>query len=156
MAEVTLPADLHDVVASQKAVMAFEMSRALTHERLRHPERLSERLRALLDEGLAISGEELMAHLARTAVARRCINTLFEHFDALIAPSAIGEAPAGIDATGDPLFCRAWTLLGLPCVHLPFTRGRHGLPIGLQLVGRWGQDHRLLATAQWVHDRLIR
>jgi Asp-tRNA(Asn)/Glu-tRNA(Gln) amidotransferase A subunit family amidase len=156
MAEVTLPADLHDLVASQKAVMAFEMSRALTHERLCHSERLSERLRALLDQGLAISGEEHAAHLARTAMARRRINVLFDRFDVLIAPSAIGEAPAGIAATGDPLFCRAWTLLGLPCVHLPFTHGSHGLPIGLQLIGRHGDDHRLLAFAQWVHEKLVR
>ena len=69
---------------------------------------------------------------------------------------ASGEAPAGIAATGDPLFCRDWTLLGLPCIHLPFSRGHLGLPMGLQLVGRRGQDHQLLACAQWVHERLTR
>jgi Asp-tRNA(Asn)/Glu-tRNA(Gln) amidotransferase A subunit family amidase len=156
VADVALPDDLPDLVALQKAVMTFEMSRALSHERLRHRQRLSERLLALLDDGLAISGAEHAADLAHTDTARRRVDGLFERFDVLLAPSATGAAPAGIGATGDPLFCRAWTLLGLPCVHLPFARGSHGLPIGLQLVGRWGQDHRLLATAQWVHERLLR
>jgi Asp-tRNA(Asn)/Glu-tRNA(Gln) amidotransferase A subunit family amidase len=140
----------------QKAVMAFEMSRALSHERLHHRDRLSPRLRALLEDGIAIPGAEHAAGLARTEAAKRRIDALFDQFDVLLAPSATGEAPVGLDATGDPLFCRSWTLLGLPCVHLPFARGSHGLPVGLQLVGRWGEDHRLLANAQWVHERLTR
>jgi Asp-tRNA(Asn)/Glu-tRNA(Gln) amidotransferase A subunit family amidase len=28
------------------------------------------------------------------------------------------------------------------------------LPIGLQLVGAYGDDHRLMAAAHWVHERL--
>ena len=156
LVDVALPGDLRDLVALQKAVMAFEMSRALSHERLQHRSRLSERLLTLIDEGAAIPGAEHAANLARTAAAQRRIDALFDRIDVLIAPSATGEAPLGIDATGDPLFCRGWTLLGLPCVHLPFTTGQHGLPIGLQVVGRFGEDHRLLAAAQWVHDRLLR
>jgi Asp-tRNA(Asn)/Glu-tRNA(Gln) amidotransferase A subunit family amidase len=156
LVDVALPADLPDLVALQKTVMTFEMSRALSHERLHHRGRLSPRLCALLDEGLTIPGAEHAANLARTEAAKRRIDALFDQFDVLLAPSATGEAPLGTDATGDPLFCRGWTLLGLPCVHLPFARGSHGLPIGLQLVGRWGEDHRLLAHAQWVHERLVR
>jgi Asp-tRNA(Asn)/Glu-tRNA(Gln) amidotransferase A subunit family amidase len=156
LAEVMLPDDLGGLVELQKAVMAFEMARALSHERVVHEGRLSARLAALLAEGLAITGAEHVANLSRTAAAQRRVDALFDRFDVLLAPSAAGEAPRGLDATGDPLFCRGWTLLGLPCVHLPFATGLHGLPVGLQLVGRWGQDHQLLATAQWVHERLSR
>jgi Asp-tRNA(Asn)/Glu-tRNA(Gln) amidotransferase A subunit family amidase len=154
LADIEWPADMPDLVALQKSVMAFEMARALSHERLQHRERLSERLRALLDEGIAIPGAQHAADLAATASAQRRIDTEFERFDVLLAPSTTGEAPAGIGATGDPLFCRGWTLLGLPCIHLPFARGRHGLPLGLQLVGRRGDDHRLLGAAQWALERL--
>ena len=156
LVDMELPDELAGLVALQKAVMAFEMSRALSHERLQHRSRLSERLRGLLDEGVAIPGAEHAANLARTAAAQRCIDPLFDVFDVLISPSATGEAPVGIDATGDPLFSRGWTLLGLPCVHLPFTTGQNGLPVGLQVVGRFGDDHRLLAAALWVHNRLVR
>lgn len=137
-----LPADFDTLVALQKATMAHEAARALAHERLQHRAHLSPALRSLLDDGLAIDG-------ATQADA------LFAQHDVLLAPSTTGTAPAGLQATGDPLFCRAWTLLGLPCVHLPFTRGANGLPLGLQLVGRHGEDHRLLAIADWAMARLL-
>jgi Asp-tRNA(Asn)/Glu-tRNA(Gln) amidotransferase A subunit family amidase len=156
LTEPAWPAELDGLVALQKALMAFEMARSLSHERVAHQDRLGERLRMVLAEGLTISGAEHAANLVRTAAAQRSVAALFGDADVLLAPSAIGEAPAGLDATGDPLFCRGWTLLGLPCLHLPFARGRLGLPVGLQLVGRWGEDHRLLAAAQWIHERLTR
>jgi Asp-tRNA(Asn)/Glu-tRNA(Gln) amidotransferase A subunit family amidase len=156
LSDVALPDDLPDLVALQKEIMAFEMCRALSVERLRYRDQLSPQLQALLDSGTEISGATHAANLVRTEMAKHRIDTLFDQFDVLLAPSAAGEAPVGTDATGDPLFCRGWTLLGLPCVHLPFTRGSKGLPVGLQLVGRWGEDHRLLSSAQWVYDRLTK
>jgi Asp-tRNA(Asn)/Glu-tRNA(Gln) amidotransferase A subunit family amidase len=104
---------------------------------------------------MGISGTTHAAHQRATADAQRAVDTLFARCDVLLAPSATGEAPLGVDATGDPVFCRGWTLLGLPCVHLPFFRGAHGLPMGLQLVGRFGADAALLAAAHWVHERLL-
>jgi Asp-tRNA(Asn)/Glu-tRNA(Gln) amidotransferase A subunit family amidase len=148
------PAELVDLVALQKAVMAHEMARALSAERVQHRSALSPRLRALIDDGMAISGERHAAQMAQVGASRRIADAWFDRYDVLLCPSTTGEAPVGTDATGDPLFCRGWTLLGLPCVHLPFGSGRNGLPVGLQLVGRQGEDHRLLASAQWCWDRL--
>ena len=156
VAEIELPAELDGWITLQKSVMTYEMARSLAHEHVRHRERLGARLLALLDEGMAIGGAQHAADLVRTAAARHAIDRLFDTHDVLLAPSATGEAPHGIDATGDPVFCRGWTLLGLPCVHLPVGRGRHGLPIGLQAVGRFAHDHRLLAHAHWIHERLTR
>jgi Asp-tRNA(Asn)/Glu-tRNA(Gln) amidotransferase A subunit family amidase len=154
--DAVMPHNFAELIQLQKDVMAFEMARALSHERLRHRERLSERLVALLDEGMAISGAEHATNLERTAEWRLRIDMLFERHDVLLTPSATGEAPLGLNATGDPLFCRSWSLLGMPSVHLPFTTGSQGLPVGLQLVGRFGEDHKLLAIAHWVHERLTR
>ena len=148
-----LPA-LSGLVAVQKAVQAFETARSLSHERLHHIDKLSAPLRALIADGLAISGEAHARNLQATAEARQQVQALFGPYDVILAPSSIGEAPVGLDGTGDPLFCRGWTLLGLPCVHLPFARGHNGLPVGLQLIGAFGDDHRLLAAAHWVHQRL--
>ncbi len=151
---MALPPELSGLVAVQKAVQAFETARSLSHERLHHPGQLSAPLRALIADGLAISGAAHAQNLLATALARRQVQALFGPCDVLLAPSSMGEAPAGLDSTGDPLFCRSWTLLGLPCVHLPFARGHSGLPVGLQLVGAYGDDQRLLAVAHWVHKRL--
>jgi Asp-tRNA(Asn)/Glu-tRNA(Gln) amidotransferase A subunit family amidase len=153
-ADADLPAGFADLVHVHKAVMAHEAARALAHERLQHRDRLSPALRSLLDDGLAIGGEAQAAHLATASLLRRQMDALFSHHDLLLAPSAIGTAPAGLHATGDPVFSRAWTLLGLPCVHLPFTTGANGLPLGLQLIARQGDDHRLLAMADWAMQRL--
>jgi Asp-tRNA(Asn)/Glu-tRNA(Gln) amidotransferase A subunit family amidase len=149
-----LPTDAQDLVPLQKAVMAVEVRRSLSHERARHAEQLSPQLRALFEEGGTISGAEHAANLARTLHARMAVDALFDQVDVVLAPSTTGVAPAGIGATGDPLFCRGWTLMGLPCVHLPFTQGKGGLPVGLQLVGRRGDDHHLLALAHWCVELL--
>jgi Asp-tRNA(Asn)/Glu-tRNA(Gln) amidotransferase A subunit family amidase len=113
-------------------------------------------LLTLLEDGMRISGEVHAQNLKVVAHQRQIADDLFRDHDVLLAPSAIGEAPVELTTTGDPLFCRGWTLLGLPCIHLPFARGRTGLPVGLQLVGRFADDHRLLAAAHWVHERLTR
>jgi len=68
-------------------------------------------------------------------------------------PAALGEAPVG-RATGDPLPCRAWTLLGTPAISVPGLSGPAGMPIGVQLVGLHGAEERLLEAAGWVEGTL--
>lgn len=152
--DAVLPADFADVAAVQSAIQAAETAQALAFEHRRHRAQLSEALLALLDRGHAVDAPTLAAHRTRTERWRREVDALFDRHDVLLAPSATGEAPAGLAFTGDPVFCRPWSLLGLPCVHLPLGSGTSGLPVGLQLVGRFGDDHRLLAAAQWVLQRL--
>lgn len=153
-AEAALPAGFADLVALQKRLMFHEAARSLSHERVRHRDRLSPGLQAMLDEGLAIPVTQYQADLVAATDWKRRIDVLFDDHDLLLAPSTTGEAPT-MASTGDPLFCRPWSLLGLPCVHLPFARGAGGLPVGLQVVGRHGDDHHLLAAAHWVHRRLL-
>jgi Asp-tRNA(Asn)/Glu-tRNA(Gln) amidotransferase A subunit family amidase len=153
-ADAALPTAYARLVPLQKDVMAHEAARALAFEHGLHHQRLSTPLVALLDAGAAIPGAAHAAHLSEAAAIGAAVDALFDDHDALLMPSASGEAPAGLAQTGDPLFCRAVSLLGLPCVHLPFTTGATGLPVGLQLVGRRGEDHRLLAIADWAMRHL--
>lgn len=146
--------DFGELIQLQKDVMGYEMARSLSFERLRHREALSPALQALLDTGMAINGAQHATNLQRTADWRLRIDALFERHDVLLTPSTTGAAPEGLAATGDPLFCRSWSLLGLPAVHLPLMRNAKGLPVGLQLVGRMGEDHKLLAAARHIHDKL--
>ena len=155
-APLALPASLGHLVATQQEVQNFETARSLSHERLEAGGQISEELLERIAAGLAISGETHVRNLVATALARQQVEALFQDHDVLLAPSTVGEAPLGLEFTGDPLFCRSWTLLGLPCVHLPFFTGQNGMPVGLQLVGAYGDDHRLLAAAHWVHERLTR
>jgi len=84
----------------------------------------------------------------------REVLTLMGDADAILAPAAPGEAPQGLAATGDPVFSRVWTLLGLPCVNVPGMLGAGGLPVGMQLVGRPGQERALLACAAALHGAI--
>jgi len=132
---------------AQERIMGFEIVRALAYERLEHSAELSPALAQLLDAGLAVGADAYDRAQAEAAAARDLLPAFFGVCDAVLVPAAPGEAPAGLGATGNPVFNRMWTLLGVPCVTLPVRRGESGLPTGVQLVGRIGDDARLLAAA---------
>ncbi len=74
---------------------------------------------------------------------------VFNEYDAIVAPSAPGEAPLKEAGTGDPIFSTLWTFSGLPALNLPLLVGETGLPVGVQLVGALEGDDKLLRTAAW-------
>lgn len=139
---------------AQDKIMGFEMARSLAHERLRHSAELSPRLAQMLDAGLAVGAEEYDAARAAGETARAALGQFFGDCDAVLTPAAPGEAPAGLGYTGNPIFNRMWTLLGTPCTTLPGHKGPGGLPVGVQLVGRLGDDARLLACALFLEQAL--
>jgi amidase len=148
--EIELPAACDSLLEDQKTVMAFEGARALAHERRLARAHLSAPLLELTDAGAAIDPAVYLAARARTRAARAGLGEIFAEVDVLLTPSAPGEAPAGLQATGDPVFNRSWTLLGVPCVSLPAGIGATGLPLGVQLVGALDNDARLLSAAAWL------
>jgi Asp-tRNA(Asn)/Glu-tRNA(Gln) amidotransferase A subunit family amidase len=77
-----------------------------------------------------------------------------ERYDAILTPAALGTAPRGLSATGDPSFCTIWTLLGMPAISVPAMHGADGMPLGVQLVGRRNFDARLMRTARWLVQQL--
>ena len=113
-------------------------------------DKLSDSLRAQLKRGRAVSAVAYREALARVPILLESFEPVFEHFDALVTPATLGTAPAGLASTGDPVMCTLWTFLGMPCLSLPLLRGENGLPLGVQLVGRRGDDARLLRTARWL------
>ena len=85
---------------------------------------------------------------------RRRLDDVFAGCDALLAPSASGEAPLGLGSTGDASFCVIWTTAHVPSVTLPLFTGPNGLPVGAQLVARRDHDRSLFETARWVARNL--
>ncbi len=152
--ELELPLLFSQLMQAQKEIMAFDVVRSLAHERLRQPHLLSDQLNQVINTGLEISVERHYANLQLAQSARGMVSNAFGAFEVLLAPSAIGEAPDTLTQTGDPVFSRVWTLLGLPCVHLPFFKGRTGMPVGLQVVGRHGEDKVVLRVAKWLMERM--
>jgi Asp-tRNA(Asn)/Glu-tRNA(Gln) amidotransferase A subunit family amidase len=132
---------------AQNTIMRFEMVRALAHERIEHSAELSPRLAQLIDDGMAIGADIYDRALAHAAAARAGLGVFFGECDAILVPAAPGEAPAGLGNTGDPIFNRMWTLLGVPCVAVPARWADNGLPTAVQLVGPRLEDARLMAAA---------
>lgn len=153
--EVPLPPADCMLVQLHADIMAFEASQSLAYERLEHASQLSPKIQAILEAGSHITAQEHIKNLARAEESRARVNGWFQEYDAVLTPSAAGEAPFADLGTGDPQFSRAWTLFGLPCLNLPFATGPQGLPVGLQLIGQRHDDHRLLSVGAWVHERLL-
>ena len=145
--ELVIAPEHEGLTEAQDKIMGFETCRALADERIRHSAELSPRLAQLLDAGMAVGAEEYDAARASAAAARAGLGQFFGGCDAVLAPAAPGEAPAGLGYTGNPVFNRMWTLLGTPCASVTACWGESGLPTGVQLVGRIGDDARLMACA---------
>jgi len=138
-----------------KTVMEAEMAANLEREWLSGREKLSERLRALIERGREIRAVDYQRALARIAPVQESFEELFtQRYDAILTPAAPGTAPKGLASTGDPSFCTLWTLVGLPAVSVPLLQGANGLPLGVQLVGRRHFDARLLRTARWLAQQV--
>jgi Asp-tRNA(Asn)/Glu-tRNA(Gln) amidotransferase A subunit family amidase len=152
--DVTLPPAFAGLVDAQVATMVREVALCLSHERLVHREKLSPEMTTMIDAGLAVTPERYDAGQALARSCRGALREVFDGIDVVIAPSAVGEAPEGIRATGDPLFNRMWTLLHVPCVHLPVGRGPRGLPVGITVAGPFGADRATLLAADWIYARL--
>lgn len=132
------------------AIMASEMTRNLGHYVEQDADQVSDAFKALMEQGAAVSAVDYLAARDMQPVLLEALEPLFERFDAIITPAAPGEAPADLTTTGDPIFCTLWTLCGLPTVTLPLLTGPNGMPVGVQLVGAYGQDAQLLRTARWL------
>jgi amidase len=151
---VALPEGFERLMEAHKTVMAYEAAGALAYERLVHHAALSPALAVLLDEGAAIEPARYDAAREDASRIGVAVAVALAELDAVLAPAALDEAPLGLDATGDPAFCRPWTLLQLPCLTLPIGRGPHDMPIGGQLIARPRGDARLLAVARFMESAL--
>jgi len=141
---------------AQDTIMWFETVRALAFERLERSAEISPRLAQLIDTGMAIGAEVYDRAQARAAEARAGLGGFFAECGVILVPAAPGEAPAGLGNTGNPIFNRMWTLLGVPCVTLPVRWADNGLPTGVQLVGPVGDDARLMGCAALLEQALAR
>jgi Asp-tRNA(Asn)/Glu-tRNA(Gln) amidotransferase A subunit family amidase len=139
----------------QRTIMAAEMAANLEPLWSAGKERLSPQLRELMERGREVRAIDHQRALRGLEPVRASFDELFmERYDAILTAPALGTAPRGLGATGDPVFCVPWTLLGMPAITLPLMRGANGLPLGAQLVGRRGFDARLMRTARWLVAKL--
>ncbi len=150
VSEVVLDSEYTLLYEAQGVVMRYESARATAWELAHRRDQLSDEFALRLAQGWAIPHAQ---YLEALALAQHCgarLAAIWQGCDVLLSLSAPGEAPAGLHSTGDSVFNRNWTLMGLPCVHLPTAAGPQGLPLGVQLIGPLGADVALLGAALWA------
>jgi amidase len=152
--EVTLPKKFADLAGARDKVNDYERARALSYEWNSKRDLISSRLSASLTRGWAMHVGEFTEAMQLAEACRSRLPTVFKDIDLLLTPAVTGEAPRGLDYTGDPRLQGIWTLLRVPTITLPTHGGPNGLPVGIQLVGKFYQDDALLTAAYWVMDRL--
>ena len=152
--DVELPADFDASADTQITVSAYEFYRALTYERTRFPDLISENLMGRILAGGRVTRNEYEAAQTLSLRLRGTIADVMREHDVLLAPSAPGEAPHGLASTGDPVFGLMWTLLQLPCLTLPCGTGPGRLPLGIQFVAAHGADAALFVHSEWARRAL--
>ncbi|UWR25070.1 amidase [Sulfitobacter sp. S223] len=145
---------LSDLVAVQATIHEYEIAQHQAEVFETHWDQISDTLRPVITRARTITKAQYDDALAVKTSAEGFFKAFFMDYDAIIAPSAAGEAPMFGNGTGDPIFCTLWTLAGLPCISLPMLVGETGLPIGVQLIGPAEKDDRLLRTARWLQIHL--
>ena len=148
--EFTLPAEFDRLYDDQHLLMNWEGARALAPEYFNHRDLLSAHMQKMIPEYAAMSREPYASAMRHARECRTVFANVFADVDVLLTPSAPGEAPEGIKETGSSVFNRNWTVLGVPCVTIPRGAGPQGLPLGVQFIGAYDDDERVLRFAHWA------
>ena len=155
VSDYAMPQEMFAMREGQRTLSAFEGPRAAADEARRFYDLLSKTFQEdKLAAGAKIDYATWVAARKLGERGRAAVDATFSDIDVILTAPAPGEAPLGLERTGNATFNLLWTYLWMPCVTLPYTRGPTGLPVGIQLVGRQHEDAALLDMAAWVRGAL--
>jgi len=152
--EIELPEGFVDIPEWHKVIMESDMARSFSVEYTKSKHKLSNNIIEAIERGMKYTAVEYNNALSKIDAANIYFKQFFYDYDAILTPSASGEAPKGLKSTGNPIFCTIWTFCGMPCISLPLLKGRNGLPIGVQLVSSLFDDERLFRNASWLTKKI--
>ena len=120
-------------------------------------------VRVRLQLGALVAGADYVLAQRMRARIRAAIGHVFHDVDVLLLPTTPITAPAVGDRTvrwrsgEEPVdgalvrLTAPFNLTGLPALSVPFGAAA-GLPIGMQVVGRWNDEARLLAVGRLIEE----
>jgi len=153
---IDLPEAVQEAWRIHPVIQDYEAHRALAWEFSERHDEIAPMLRASLDATVGLTPKEYDEARRIGRRGRRALGEVFESVDVLLTYSAPGTPPAKqLASTGDPRYNRLWTLMGNPCVNVPALKVG-GLPIGVQVIARFGNDAHALATAWFIEDALAK
>ena len=151
-----LPEILAEAWRLHPVLQEFEAHQALAWEYLENYDAMAPLIRVRLDESKDTPRAAYDEAMRIASRARHALAKVFEEVDVLLTLSAPGAAPKGLGSTGDARYNRLWTLMGVPCVNIPAYVAEGGLPVGVQVIARYGADAEALAAARFVEEALAR
>jgi len=151
--EVELEGVFADVIKCHGIIMDANLMANLGEALEKSPENLRAETRRRIEKGKFVTGAQYVQALGLAEAQGQALDKLFNHYDAILTPPAPGVAPAGLTTTGRAIFNGMWTMVGVPAVTVPLLEGEKGLPIGVQVVGRKGDDAKVLDCARWLWNQ---
>ena len=149
--DLSLPSSFDPIDETHQRISSFEFARNRAWEINNHYDEISQTLREnRLKHGLAYTFEQYREARTLSEKLRLQMDEIFQDHDVILTPSAPGEAPVGLNATGSHAFSSIWTVCHTPSMTLPLFKGPNKLPIGVQLVTRRDADAYLFATSLWT------
>ena len=130
---------------------------ALHRQRLiASPDKYELTTRKRIEQGTEVRGVDYFDALHGMTSFRHAAEDALMDWDALVLPTTACAAPQLLqEEVNEPLtrFTRPFNVSGQPAVSLPVPGS--GLPVGIQIVGHFGQDARLLRVALVVERALL-
>ena len=148
--EAPLASVFAEAAKFRETINFAEMARNYGHYQRKDATQLSPILNEVMAKGEKILAHDYLAALDWRDVYNTSLNEIFDHCDCIITPAAPGPAPHSLASTGSSIFNAIWTLCGTPAISIPAFNDENGLPMGVQLVGKVGEDARLMRSAQWL------
>jgi Asp-tRNA(Asn)/Glu-tRNA(Gln) amidotransferase A subunit family amidase len=153
---LAMPEILGEAWLIHETVQQYEAHRALAWEYRTQYDAMPPLLRARLDKSKGIAPADYDKARRVANRGRKALAKIFDEVDVLLTFSAPGAAPKGLASTGDTRFNKLWTLMGVPCVNVPAYVTEDALPVGVQVIARFGDDAGALKAARFVEKALAR
>ena len=152
--EIALPEGFSKIPEWHKIIMESDMAVSFSEEYKKSKNKLSDKIIEAIERGMKYTSIEYNNAMSKIDVANAYFKQFFHDYDAILTPSSNGEAPQGLQSTGDPIFSTVWTYCGMPSISLPLLQGKNKLPIGIQLVSSLYDDERLFRNASWLTNKI--
>ena len=104
--EIELPEGFANIPNWHKIIMESDMAQSFSKEYKKSKNKLSDKIIEAIERGMKYTSVEYNDALVKNRCCKRTYFKQFFHdYDAILTPSACGEAPKGLKSTGNPIFC---------------------------------------------------
>jgi len=149
VSDIVMPGEF-DLVPQSHRFIARREGRAAFLNEYRTTQSLHDDFKATVENRAGVTPEQVRTAYRHADRCRAIWEDIASAYDFVITPSAVGEAPLGLDSTGDASFNSIWTLMHVPVVNVPGLVGPTGLPVGVSLTARRYEDRKVIAVAGLV------